>query len=399
MPIDGCEVVGSREGNMSVDNPSVELMFKIWGDYNDHLIRARLEQELPPFYVVTSAFFGSMQLVLQSYRYRQIQEGGPNFDGTAMYGRRQPRKTGQVWFSFDGTGATEHIQTSLETVNSYVRNNPQGPPTGVTAALHAGGGLQDATLYSYCVTAVGASGETTRSATASVTTSSPNLSVTISWNAVPGATSYKIYRTEAFGSFTSPCLHGTTTATSFVNDTLIASAGAPPTTYTAGQAGDFQRAIGVSGNSVEGCDKIVPMFKFRLDYYPATALMTPAYIIGLYNLQRNPVNSATVNLGGLIFDPGTLLYLGPTGQPRGFDDWELGLHFVASPNVNSIDIGEIRGVQKGGHDFLWCRYIQDVSRSRSVMVPESAYVERIYERGNFSILGIDGIPIQGFAGQ
>lgn len=403
MPIQGTEIVGSREGNMSVENPSVELMFKIWGDYDDALIRAALEYELPPYYVVTSAFFGSMRLVLQSYRYRQMPEGGPNFEGSATYGRTQPRKTGQLWFSFDGTGGSAHIQTSLQTVNRYGRNDVQGPPTGVAVTLNSsglggGGGLVESTLYSWGVTAIGLAGETTISASASATATATNKTAQITWNAVTGATSYKIYRHEAFGSFTSPCFMGSTTGLSYTDQATLPSAGAPPSTFTPQQVPDFERAIGVSGDSVEGCDKIIPFFKFRLDYYPATALMTPAYILALYNLQARPVNEQEVDLGGILFSPGTLLYLGPTGQPRGFDDWELGLSFIASPNVTGINVGEIQGIAKGGHDYLWFRFMDAVRSQVGIKVPQFAYVERIYDKGNFSTLGLDGIPIQGLAG-
>lgn len=281
------EIVGSREANVSIDAPSIELMFTATGSYDDAEIRAAIEAELPATRNITSAFFGTMTLTLQSYRVRQRQEGGPNFDGTAMYGRTQPRKTGQLWFSFDGTGGTAHIQTSLGT-SSYA---------------------------------------------------APDI------DEIP----------------------------------------------------DFSNAIGVSADTVEGCDKVVPIFKFRLDYYPATALMTPDYILKLYNLQAKPVNNNDVNIGGITFAPKTILFLGPTGQPRGFDDWELGFHFIASPNLTGLQIGDIEGIFKKGHEYLWVRFKDAVSNTFGVKVPEFVFVEEIYEAGDFGDLGIDGIPIQGLA--
>lgn len=398
MAIITIEVVGSREANMSIESPSVELMFTLYGSEDDSIIRAAIEAEIPATWTVTSAFFGTMVLVLQSYRVRQRADGGPTFDGTATYGRTQPRKTGQLWFSFDGTGGTAHIQTSLQTVNRYGRNDVQGPPTGVAATTQAGGSLTNSTIYRYKVTAHGTAGETTGSSETSILTASPNLSANITWNAVSGATAYSVYRVEGLlATFVTPCLLGLTTSLAFTDNGAAAAAGAPPTSFTPQEIPDYKQAIGVSGDSVEGCDKIIPMFKFRLDYYPATALMTPAYILALYNLQARPVNADVVNMGGITFDAGTLLYLGPTGQPRGFDDWELGLNFIASPNVQGIRIGDIINIDKRGHDYLWCRYMDAVDRSVGIKVPQFAFVERIYDSGDFTTLGLTGIPVQGLA--
>ena len=295
MPVAGItpiEIVGSRSMNVSIENPSIELMFTFAGNaaFDDAVLRLAIEAELPPTWNIVSTIFGTRTLVLQSYNARQRSEGGPYYDGTATYGLAQPRKTGQVWFSFDGTGGTAHIQHSLATTKF-------GEQLGGTPAQ------------------------------------------------------------------------------------------------------DFKNAINVNNDTVEGTEKTVPLFKFRLDYYPATDLMTPAYIMDIYELQAKPVNENEVSLGGIIFEPGELLFLGPTGQPRGFDDWELGFHFLGSPNLTGQTIGDIEDVEKKGHEYLWIRFKDTVSNYTGIKVPEFVYVEKIYDLGNFSNLGIDGIPIQGLAGQ
>lgn len=74
-----------------------------------------------------------------------------------------------------------------------------GPaPTGVTAADHATGGTFGAGTYFYVVSAVTPSGESIGSTEAKVTIPA-NDQVDLSWNAVAGATAYKIYRSTTSG--------------------------------------------------------------------------------------------------------------------------------------------------------------------------------------------------------
>src|SRR5438067_1367657 len=68
-----------------------------------------------------------------------------------------------------------------------------GPPQNLTLATAAGGSLAAAT-YLYKVTAIdGTSGETTASNEASIATGA-NGKNTLTWNVVPNATGYNVYR-------------------------------------------------------------------------------------------------------------------------------------------------------------------------------------------------------------
>src|SRR5579864_3898434 len=101
-----------------------------------------------------------------------------------------------------------------------------------------------AVTWSYIVTAVNSSGgETVASSTVSISSpgsSNSTLDAThhndVSWSAVTGAASYKIYRTAATGGTPSTTgLIGSTTGTSFSDTGLVGAGNSAPTTDTTGQ--------------------------------------------------------------------------------------------------------------------------------------------------------------------
>lgn len=146
---------------------------------------------------------------------------------------------------------------------------------------------------------------------------------------------------------------------------------------------DFQGAIGVSGDQVEGIDVTVPAFKWqRTKFWPAAAI-TPAYVLTVADL-TGKVNQALFD--GFAAD--TVLFLGATGSQRGKDDWEITYQFAYSPNVTGLAAGGITGIAKKGWEYLWFLYRDDVDQHSLVKRPYAAYVERIYERGDFSLLSL-----------
>jgi hypothetical protein len=102
---------------------------------------------------------------------------------------------------------------------------------GTPAAMVAtGGALLASTAYFYVVTAVNAAGnETGQSAQATATTDTTNLTINLSWNAVPGAASYNVYRSLTAGSYVTPAFAGSATTNSFSDAGVALTAGAPPT--------------------------------------------------------------------------------------------------------------------------------------------------------------------------
>jgi len=148
---------------------------------------------------------------------------------------------------------------------------------------------------------------------------------------------------------------------------------------------EFKGAIGVTHDNVEGVDITVPVYNFSETHYVATALVTDAYKATLFFL-TGKVNGAAFR----GFAAGEVLFLGASGSKRGEDDWEITFRFAASPNVTDLAVGDMVGIDKKGWEYLWVRYADDEDAAAKVLVkkPIAAYVERVYEYGDFSGLGI-----------
>lgn len=159
--------------------------------------------------------------------------------------------------------------------------------------------------------------------------------------------------------------------------------GAPGTT-----APDFNGAIGVTGDGVEGVDITVPVYQFSETHYLPDAQVTSGYKATLFGLTGKVNNGSWKG-----FNAGEVLFLGASGSRRGTSadaDWEITFRFAASPNASGIAVGPISGVSKKGWEYLWVRYAdaEDAGSQAIVKRPVAAYVERVYDEGNFGALGL-----------
>jgi hypothetical protein len=150
-------------------------------------------------------------------------------------------------------------------------------------------------------------------------------------------------------------------------------------------APDFQGAIGVTADSVEGVDITVPVYQFSETHYFANELITPAYKLALFALTGKVNNAAFRGLAA-----GECLFLGAAGSKRGFGDWEITYRFAGSPNVTGLVIGEITGIAKKGWEYLWVRYAdaEDTAAKALIKKPIAVYVEQVYPLAAFSALNI-----------
>lgn len=113
------------------------------------------------------------------------------------------------------------------------------PPVQSALSTVTTGGTLAAGTYRYYVTAVNAEGETTISNEQQITTTGSTSTVTVSWVAVTGATSYKIYRTAAGGAAGTQLLLSSDTASPFIDDGSLTPAGPFPTTNSALSYGTY----------------------------------------------------------------------------------------------------------------------------------------------------------------
>lgn len=148
---------------------------------------------------------------------------------------------------------------------------------------------------------------------------------------------------------------------------------------------DFKGAIGVTKDSVEGVEIYVPSFQYQVTRYVAIEQVTQAYINNLFRL------TGKTNRGNFHgFAAGQVLLAGVSGSQRGEADWELTYKFLCSENRSNLTIGEITGVNKKGWEYLWVIYedSEDETAKWLVKKPVAAYVEKVYEDGDFGLLGL-----------
>jgi hypothetical protein len=150
-------------------------------------------------------------------------------------------------------------------------------------------------------------------------------------------------------------------------------------------APDFQGAIGVTADSVEGVDITAPVYEFAETHYLPDSIVTAAYRYTLFQL-TGKANSAVFK----GFAQGEVLFLGATGAKRGSGDWEVTFRFAASPNVTNLTIGTITGIDKKGWEYLWVRYVDTDDDTAMALVkrPVAVYIEQVYPYGDLNLLGI-----------
>lgn len=157
-------------------------------------------------------------------------------------------------------------------------------------------------------------------------------------------------------------------------------------------APDMKMAIGVNGDSVEGTDIVVPVFEWGEDYEIPGGRLTLDYVKTVADLTGKINNAAFRG-----FDVGEVLFLGCSGAQTYNPNAEsfaeasvakLTFRFARKPNAPpaSIEIGDIVPFGKGGWDYMWIRYGDEVADGVGLKRPLNVYVNKVYESGDFDLL-------------
>ncbi len=151
-------------------------------------------------------------------------------------------------------------------------------------------------------------------------------------------------------------------------------------------ASDFQGAIGVTEDKVEGVDLPAPQFQWSETHIFADSLITDSYKFMLAQMTGLTMNDASFK----SFDAGEAALVDVSGSKRGVDQWVLTFSFAGSPNATGLTIGDITGIDKLGWDYLWIGYsaFEDPSGHAIVQRPSAVYVERVLIPSDYSLLGI-----------
>jgi hypothetical protein len=112
-------------------------------------------------------------------------------------------------------------------------------PWGEAAADHSSGGAWGATgTYGVRISAINSTGETVASREVTFTVTNSGRRWQYTWDEVPGATGYKVYRTATPGTYGSSTLRATLgETTSYIDDGGATGAGQPGAANTTGGAG------------------------------------------------------------------------------------------------------------------------------------------------------------------
>lgn len=137
--------------------------------------------------------------------------------------------------SFDTVKITTlaSVATGTSLDSGFYQNLTLFAPTQTTPTTATTGGTLATATYHYVVAAVNARGETLRSNERAITTTGTTGTVTVNWEAVFGATGYRVYRSATANGYASPSLVAAVGAVTSATDTGAAlSAGAPATANT-----------------------------------------------------------------------------------------------------------------------------------------------------------------------
>lgn len=176
---------------------------------------------------------------------------------------------------------------------------------------------------------------------------------------------------EFTGDFTGATVHITQSKETVAS--VKRGGGTPP---------DYKRAIGVSKDGVAGTDKIDP--KGTITVTRNYTLITLNYLKILNGLVGT-YNAATF----LEHAAGEMLFTGFNVRTGSDGKKTLSFHFAISRNKTDIEICTgLTVTSKRGWDYLWVAYEPAVDADTLVSQPIAAYVERIYDEGDFSLIRI-----------
>lgn len=173
--------------------------------------------------------------------------------GDAFAGRTQTPK--KLAFENNGDRSLSGVQLNIQEVgdndgadqlvtvlDTLTVSKPYGAGTNgallaTLSAAGAGGVWSTTGIRGYVLTATNATGETIQSAEVTINVDVLTKKVTVSWLQTPGATGYKLYRTDTAGTYGASSLRatiGSGSTTSFVDDGSATTSGTPPTTNKTG---------------------------------------------------------------------------------------------------------------------------------------------------------------------
>lgn len=163
---------------------------------------------------------------------------------------------------------------------------------------------------------------------------------------------------------------------------------------------DFEGAINVSGNAVQGVDVVRPSLRYSETWImPVSTAMNCGYIGAVFSL------TGTVNQDNFrCFAPGEVLFLGARGQWQE-DQPYVAITFEFEVRANDDDFYPFTGfsqepVAKKGWEYFWILYEDAIDANALVRHPIAGYISQVYHEKPWDNLGIGDQAIgNGVSGQ
>ncbi len=158
--------------------------------------------------------------------------------------------------------------------------------------------------------------------------------------------------------------------------------------YPAGAAPDHKQAINVvDGAEPKGVTVVVPVLKFTIRKRQPKANIDHAYA------KKVAALTGTVNADPQFsseYVTGELLFMGAQGGQGTESDPEIVYHFAAASNESGLIVGDVTGIDKGGHEYLWVQFesVKDTTTNRKASRPEFVYVEKVYKEADWTDLAL-----------
>jgi len=154
--------------------------------------------------------------------------------------------------------------------------------------------------------------------------------------------------------------------------------------FDTGPAPDFKNAIGVNGEQIQGVQIYARQLAFSATITMPREIFGGTYQAILFDLTTK-VNDKPFR--GLA--RGECLFLGASWVDKSSAPYvECTFKFLGSPSktYEALEIGEFDAFTKEGWHYLWFLYRDDVSNNSLIKRPYAAYVEQVYEYGDFDLL-------------
>ncbi len=199
-----------------------------------------------------------------------------------------------------------------------------------------------------------------------------------------------------------PDIGGYTVSIDTTGGQVLQTYGYDQTSYAASgeTATDYGNALDVQDGKPQGVQRVIPALKINIRAKIATEYITrPLFYAKLISELTGFTNNS-----GLFpipatspvqyeFAAGELLFIGASGDVVA-ENPQLTFSFLASKNVTGLTIGDITGIDKKGHEFLWFDFkkAKDSATNRNASQIRSAYVGQVYGEADLSQLQIGVAP-------